>query len=764
MPASTSSDATGPQTVGSPDDHDALARRTVLRAGVAAGIGLGAVPAVVGGAAAHGGGTPAYRFEIDPGRRRQRVQGFGASGAWWAQNLGTWSHRRRREVAKLLFSRKDGIGLSQYRYNLGGGLDETITDPWRTAESFEIERGRYDWDRDAGARWFLHAAADHGVDDFVAFVNSPPRRLTANGHTYGTPGAGSNLPRESYEEFTRYLVDIVRHFRREGIRFRFISPINEPQWGWDAPGQEGCHYEPDEVRDLTRTVIAGFQASGLRTTVSAPESGEYKAAYSEQDYAAVLLDDPQISNGIGEFAVHSYWSTDEQRALAAERMLAYPDHHLAMTEWCEMVGGRDSGMDSALVLARTVHSDLTIANATSWQYWIAVSRYDYHDGLIYTDYVEPGDEESIEETKRLWALGNYSRFIRPGADRVAVEAEQPGRTDGERARIPFVTPEISTSPGDGGTYFRIEDPAGDDHGVGTVTYPGNTVFTPGSFDLLAVEAIDGEQDVIFTLQVGADLVDPWNGSPVGYDLQVFDIYVDTGGDGFSDLLPGRRALTAEGRTWDRAVFATGRTDVAMSDVEAKVSAEMRQALFVPLEDRQQIDGDTLTIKVPKSFLGEPQPGWSYQVLVLGSEGNMAADSLRVREVLASGSDWNFGGGSDGDEDPNIIDLLVPEGMTQAQALAWTPATRTEVHMSAYVNEDGSTVIVAINESDSPQTIELSVPHRRPVLTLTPYRTSESDDLRRLQPVRLRRGRGRRVTGTTTLAPRSVYTFVTRDGD
>ena len=108
--------------------------------------------------------------------------------------------------------------------------------------------------------------------------------------------------------------------------------------------------------------------------------------------------------------------------------------------------------------------------------------------------------------------------------------------------------------------------------------------------------------------------------------------------------------------------------------------------------------------------------------------------------LAVGTDWNFGGGSDGNEDPNIIDLLVPDGMTQAQALAWTPASRTEVRTSAYVNEENSLVIVAINESASAQTIELTVPDRRDKLRLKPYRTADGDDLRRLEKVELRQAK------------------------
>jgi len=741
-----------------------LSRRALLGTGLATGLAAGGAAAVAGSpsARAEGGAstTPSYRITIDPATLHQRIEGFGASGSWWSQKLGAWSSPRRDQVARLLFSRGEGIGLSQYRYNVGGGIDETIDDPWRTAETFETGPGTYDWDRDAAARWFLRAAKEHGVEDFVAFVNSPPRRLTANGHTYGDPGT-SNLPPEHHEDFAQYLLDVVRRFRdEEGIDFRFVSPINEPQWTWDAPGQEGCHYEPEQVRDLTAVVLDAFAASDLDTLVSAPESGEYKAVYSEQDYAGLLLDDEQIRTGLGEFATHSYWSTDDQRALAAERLVEHPDAHLTMTEWCEMVGGRDAGMDSALVLARTVHSDLTIAQAAAWQYWIAVSRYDYHDGLLYTDYVASGDEESLEETQRLWALGNYSRFVRPGAQRIGLEVEAADQSDGAMASIPFVVPEIATGTVPGDRLFRLEDPAGDDDGPGGYTYPGNAVFTPGSFDLLSVEATDDGDDVLFSIRLGADLVDPWNSSPVGYDLQNIDIYVDTRAEGgFTELLPGRRARVAEGFAWDRAIVASGRTDVIEQDVAEKVAPDMREALYVPLTAAQRVDGDTLTLRVPTSFLGAMQPGWAFQVLVTGSDGSMESDSLRVREVRREASDWNFGGGSDSGEDPNILDLLVPEGMTRSEALAWTPATRIEACASAYLDaETGSLVVVAINEADGDRRVELAVPYGGRKLELVPYRTAEGEALAPVRVVPLLRGRDGVARGRATLAARSITTY------
>jgi O-glycosyl hydrolase len=61
-----------------------------------------------------------------------------------------------------------------------------------------------------------------------------------------------------------------------------------------------------------------------------------------------------------------------------------------------------------------MHEDLMLGNVASWQYWIAVSKYDFRDGLIYVD----ESTHFVIQTKRLWAFANYSRFIRPGFVRI----------------------------------------------------------------------------------------------------------------------------------------------------------------------------------------------------------------------------------------------------------------------------------------------------------------------------------------------------------
>ena len=82
-------------------------------------------------------------LRLKPDEIRQEIDGFGASGAWWAQIIGGWEESKRKEIVGLLFG-KEGIGLSIYRYNVGAGAGEETGDPWRRAETFESAKGEYD--------------------------------------------------------------------------------------------------------------------------------------------------------------------------------------------------------------------------------------------------------------------------------------------------------------------------------------------------------------------------------------------------------------------------------------------------------------------------------------------------------------------------------------------------------------------------------------------------------------------------------------------
>ena len=134
---------------------------------------------------------------VDKNVTYQTFEGFGASGAWWAQAVGGWTNTDpasgmavRDRISQLLFSREQGIGLRTYRYNIGGGSVSGKGDfpnPLRRTEMFETSPGRYDFSRDAAAVYMMRRAVHDGAGEVVLFVNSPIERLTGNGKAWMWP-------------------------------------------------------------------------------------------------------------------------------------------------------------------------------------------------------------------------------------------------------------------------------------------------------------------------------------------------------------------------------------------------------------------------------------------------------------------------------------------------------------------------------------------------------------------------------------------------
>lgn len=359
---------------------------------------------------------------VDNSRTYQKIHSFGVSAAWWAQEVGNWDNSKIDAICDLLFSRERGIGLNIVRYNLGGGVEHSdITSPLRKANCIETTPGKFDHTRDKGAINIINHAVDRGCE-VIVFTNSPPERMTKTGKTSGA-GKECNLREDSIHKFSTYLVDAVKYLREE-LRWPIheLSPINEPQWNWATKNnQEGCHYEPEDTLNILRALHHEIDSSNEVISISAIDSADSKLK-SNKKYIDILMSCDVLSKVINHYAIHSYWSSNrDKRKLTRYIKNRYPHLELWMTEWTEMKSGQDHSMDSAMVLAETIHADFTISNVSSWQYWIALSNYDYRDGLIYFN------EKTKESTptKRLYVLGQWSRFISKSAYRVHVNRTFP---------------------------------------------------------------------------------------------------------------------------------------------------------------------------------------------------------------------------------------------------------------------------------------------------------------------------------------------------
>lgn len=392
--------------------------------------------------------------DINLSKTYQHIDNFGASDAWSCQFIGEWPETKKDKIADLLFSgdtlangSPKGIALSLWRFNIGAGSAEQgdqsgIKEEWRRAESFLNRYGSYNWQKQAGQVWFLKAAKARGVNQFLGFINSPPVEFTINGKAYAS-GGKTNIAADQYTAFANYISKVIKGVERVSkVKFTYISPVNEPQWDWSDGGQEGCPYNNAEIAGLARSFNAVFARDHIESRILLAEAGSinYLLKAADKPGKDNQVNDffkPGLPNYIGNLqsvskivAGHSYYTTSpmasaiQTRGVLSDTVATIPGLNFWQSEYCILgdnageINGkkRDLGMDASLYLANVIHTDLTSANAVAWQWWTAISAYDYKDGLIYVD--KDKTDGNYYVSKMLWVLGNYSRFIRPGAIRV----------------------------------------------------------------------------------------------------------------------------------------------------------------------------------------------------------------------------------------------------------------------------------------------------------------------------------------------------------
>jgi carbohydrate-binding DOMON domain-containing protein len=211
--------------------------------------------------------------------------------------------------------------------------------------------------------------------------------------------------------------------------------------------------------------------------------------------------------------------------------------------------------------------------------------------------------------------------------------------------------------------ITFTDPAGDDNGPGAYIYPTDAAYGSGCFDMTAFTVKAKGKKVEFAVDVKGKLKDPWR-MEVGFAVQMMFIFIDTDGaegSGFTDGLPGLNVSFASTDAWDRVVILSPQTSGRVkSEVESKVPAEMQEAVVVPT--RVKGFGRTISTSVKLEELGEGDPAtWGYQVIMQSNEGFPAGTDLLTRKVNEFEGQHRFGGGTDFDCDPHVIDILAGKG-------------------------------------------------------------------------------------------------------
>lgn len=409
---------------------------------------------------------------IEPASRHQTIEYFGAADAWSGNFVGKyWSEVVRQKIADLLFSQEydengnpKGAGLSAWRVNLGGGSLEApnadIVPYHRRAESYLTIDGKgYDWGKCAGHEYWMGEAVKRGSNHFILFSNTPLVQYTLNGKGYSDDGMRANIREECYDDFARYLVDVTAHYMDKGWNIPFISPINEPQHKWDTPKQEGTMWRNSEVKRMMEALDKELSRDSRfdKVRIQLGETSRIKHLYRPNEKYAKIWGEMEAPHCVvrnffdsasphyvghlrhldREIYAHDYHELEtnkllrEVRHAASEECSKYGVEFHA-SEWCllpktngvqgftdDWYSHNRADMQAGLLMARLIHSDMVDLATKSWSYWKGMELRGDH--ALISLHAKDGDIHSggnAEANKLLYALGNYSFFIRPGYSRV----------------------------------------------------------------------------------------------------------------------------------------------------------------------------------------------------------------------------------------------------------------------------------------------------------------------------------------------------------
>jgi len=341
---------------------------------------------------------------VDWNNVHQRMDGFGASSAW----DGSWTTNQ----ADIFFSTNLGVVFSdnlgnQYTNNgVGLSLLRNRIAPASSASAnatpTTVETNIMQWAQARGARvWstpWTPAAGFKSPNDIY------DTNLATGGGINGGSFLGGNVTNQAYaSQLANYVASMKNTY---GVNLYAISIQNEPDA--DVTTYEACQWTNTLIHDFVTNLYNALVAKGVGSTeIMLPESQNWQ---DYQNLAGPAMTDPNVAADVGIIADHNYDGANGPATLTKNSY----GKALWETEVSQLPG-ESSDIANGVYYAQRIFLFMTVAQANAWHYWWLVP-YESSIGLM---------DSNAAPTKRLFAVGNYSRFVRPGQNRIDVANNNP---------------------------------------------------------------------------------------------------------------------------------------------------------------------------------------------------------------------------------------------------------------------------------------------------------------------------------------------------
>ena len=353
---------------------------------------------------------------VDDTQRFQEIVGFGASltdsSAWLIQHM--LDARQRDALLKELFGREgNGLGLSFSRLTIGASdfsrhhysLNDTpdgTPDP--DLKHFSIDQNRGDVIPVARAM----LAINPQLKIMASPWSAPGWMKDSNSLIHG------RLLPQYYDAFSRYLLRYVDAYAAEGIPIFALTVQNEPD------------YEPKDYPGMRLNAPARARLIGdhlgpmIARRGSGPLIFDWDHNWDKPEEPMGVLSDPVAGNYVDAVAWHCYGGDVAAQSPVHD---AFPDKDAYMTE-CS--GGdwepvRSGGLPLQMknIIIRSMRH--WARGALFWNLALDENNGPYAGGCHTCRGVVTIDSRTgeITRTDEYYALAHASRFVRPGAHRIA---------------------------------------------------------------------------------------------------------------------------------------------------------------------------------------------------------------------------------------------------------------------------------------------------------------------------------------------------------
>ena len=137
-----------------------------------------------------------------------------------------------------------------------------------------------------------------------------------------------------------------------------------------------------------------------------PEVSSWANAWG---FSSAVLGDSAAAPYLDIVAAHQY------AGVSAPQTAARPIWETEMSSF----EGFDPSIGNGLMVAQWIHDAITIGNVSAWHYWWLLGQNADDEGLI-------GYSRNTQMTKRVFTVGNFSKFVRPGFMMVGVSGSASG--------------------------------------------------------------------------------------------------------------------------------------------------------------------------------------------------------------------------------------------------------------------------------------------------------------------------------------------------